>query len=622
MQENKHHIKTRMLKTAARAWGLPETEAETGFDPLVGMLLSACATELEKLSSEIYASRARVTERLVQLLSPDVLTGSLPAHAVATATPVESQTLLTGHDQLYLRKKIITNAATEETAWKEIFFSPTGTFRLNKAAVKFMATGSQLYKVSPSVGKELIAHAGAGKSLAPSTLYLALDEPRNSLHGSQFYFDLRNEAESGLFYHHLPKAVWFLGDRQMETAAGYGPAGISGEHLDLPTVLGRSHNVSSRLTKTVNAFYKNSFVTLLDEDGRTAEEQGAETADLIVQTFSGREAQAVQQQPLRWLRIQFPQPVSNRLLQDVVCVTNAFPVVNRRLLELNYRLQETVNIVPLQTDDLFFDLNEITDDEGRPLTVRSRTDEEDGAGVLLRNGGIGRFDERDAAAVIQNLLQLLRDESAAFTSIGSDFVADEARQLQQIINRLDQRLQSLSVAFEQHPYLVIRNGQKKPWHSLFISYWSTAGKEANGLKAGTGLQLYQGGNLQGASAVLVTAAQGGRDKLNTTEAVLAYKSVLLSKERIVSAEDAKAFCYYQLGNRVKTIRVEKGVAIHPDRQKGYVKTIDVFIQLTKEAYNQMAELNEVAYWKTNLKNLLEERSASLLPYRILIESAN
>src|SRR2546423_14597202 len=94
MEESRHHIKTRMLKNAARSWGYPETEAENNFDPLVAMLLASCSTELEKISGEIHASRARVLERLVQLLSPDVLTGALPAHGIACALPAEHYSML------------------------------------------------------------------------------------------------------------------------------------------------------------------------------------------------------------------------------------------------------------------------------------------------------------------------------------------------------------------------------------------------------------------------------------------------------------------------------------------------------------------------------------------------
>lgn len=623
MQENRHHIKTRMLKAAARAWGYPETEAETAFDPLVSMMLAACSSELEKISGEIHASRARVTERLVQLLSPDVLTGPLPAHAVACGLPVESKAVLSETDQLYIHRKLAAASDTDDSVWKDIFFSPTASFRLNRSSIKYMATGNQLYKVNHSISKETIAHSGGGKTLPPSTLYLAIDEAGVPLNGTQFYFGFRNEADKQLFYHQLAKTSWHFGDQDLEHVSGYGNREISGERLDFETILGRSYEVSSRLKKHINAFYKSFFITLFDDkDVTAANGSDKATSDLIGATFSGKEVQAMQQHSLRWIRIQFPQTISNRLLQDVVCVMNAFTVMNRRLLDLNYRLQEIINIIPLQTEDTFLDLEEVSDDDGKLLNVRSFGAEEDESfALLLRSGGVGRFDERDAASIINYLLQLLRDESAAFSTIGNDFIANEVKQLHQIINKLEQRLHSLQLHREQNPYLVIRNNVKKPWHNLFIQYWSTNGKEGNTIKAGTPLQLYKGGMLDGNGAVLVTTTQGGRDKLSTTESVLAYKSALLSKDRIVTSEDIKAFCHYQLGERVKEITVEKGIMIHPDQQRGFLKTIDVVIDIRKEVYSEMVEQGEVSFWMENLKILLEEKSAALMPYRIIMQSA-
>src|SRR5215211_6924150 len=106
MYETKEHIKSRMLKNAARLWGYKETETESSFDPVVSLLLTAFASELEKVSGDIQASGARVLERLVQLLSPDTLTGALPAHGIATALPVEDATELFEDTRFYTHVKM------------------------------------------------------------------------------------------------------------------------------------------------------------------------------------------------------------------------------------------------------------------------------------------------------------------------------------------------------------------------------------------------------------------------------------------------------------------------------------------------------------------------------------
>jgi len=622
MQESRDHIKTRMLKNASRAWGYTETESESNFDPLVSMLLTACSVELEKISGEIHASRARVLTRLVQLLSPDALTGALPAHAVACATPVEKRFSLPEDLQFYIPRKLAASSDNEEATWKDVFFSPTAGFRLTQASIRFMAAGNALYRISNHINKEIVAHTEPGKDLPANSLWLAIDQPGTSLQDCLFYFDLRNEAGRQLFYHQLPKATWYWNDQPISHNPGYGERAISGEQLDLDTILNREDDPGDKIKKTVNAFYKSQFITLLDEKDLAAGADNSVLTDMIADCFSPASLLQLGKTPLRWICVDFPQTVSTRLLQDVVCVMNCFPVINRRLHDLTYRLQEIVNIVPLQTEDLFLDLAEVSTDEGKLLNVRTfQQPGEEAFAMLMRNGGVGRFDERDAGAIVDYLLQLLRDESAAFSTLGNDFMNSEMRQLQQIINKLEQRLFSRQLQREQTPYLVIRNNSKTPWQNIFIRYWSTTGTEANNIKAGSSLRLYKGSGLENNQVLLVTTTQGGRNKLGNNDSVLAYKSALLSRDRLITEADIRAFCHYQLGDRVKKIAIQKGIMIHPDQQQGFVRTIDIKIGIHRKSYGEMLEKGEISFWKDNLKLLLEERSVALLPYRVFIDEA-
>ena len=620
MQESRDHIKTRLLKNAARAWGYSETEAESNFDPLVSMLLTACSAELEKISGEIEASRGRILERLVQLLSPDALTGALPAHAVVCATPVEDKLEIKEDIQYYTPRKLQGLSENEESLWKDIYFSPTADFHLTRASIRFMATGNALYRVNNFINKEILAHAEPGKELPACTLWLAIDEPTVSLKDTTFYFDLRNEADKQLFYHQLPKATWYWNEQPISHLPGYGSKPISGEQIDLETLLSREDDTSGKVRKHVNAFYKPNFITLQDEDNLTISPDNSMLTAMITDSFPAKAVQQLEKQPLRWICIDFPQTISSRLLQDVVCVMNCFPVINRRLHEITFRLQEIINIIPLQTDDLYLDLAEVISDDGKILNTRSfQKNGSESMNLLLRNGGVGRFDERDAGAIVDYLLQLLRDESAAFSSLGNDFMNSEMKQLQQIINKLEQRLYSRQLRRDPTPYLVIRNNKKSSWQNIFIRYWSTCGLEGNNIKAGSTMRMYKGGGIEKNQITLVTTTQGGRDRLGTTESVLAYKSALLSRDRLITMEDIRAYCHYQLGDRVKHIEVQKGIMVHPDQDQGFVKTIDVVIGIHRVAYDEMMEKGEIPFWKDNLRLLLEEKSAALLPFRIFIQ---
>src|SRR5690606_3786424 len=166
---------------------------------------------------------------------------------------------------------------------------------------------------------------------------------------------------------------------------------------------------------------------------------------------------------LRWIEVRFPESISNNLLQEMSCTMNCFPVINRQLHEVNFRLQDHINVIPLRSEDHFLDIEAIVTEEDELLSLRpSEKDKQESYAMLMRNGGIGRFDERDAASMIDHLLQLLRDESAAFSIMDNDFVNREVTNLQQVMNKLEQKLYSRQAQQGSSPYLVIRHNQKLP----------------------------------------------------------------------------------------------------------------------------------------------------------------
>ncbi|MEP6747593.1 MAG: hypothetical protein ABJB86_07695 [Bacteroidota bacterium] len=623
MQETSQHIRERMLKNAARVWGYQEKEPEGNFDPVLSILLSACAIELEKISGEIQSSRSRVLERLVHLLSPDAFTAALPAHAVACARSVEPSHQINTDDQLYFTRKLAVSTDSGEQVSKDIFFSPTAPLPIKSASIKFIASGNSLYKADSNGSKELIGQSSPDEGLPASTLWLGIDQPGVSLQNSLFYFEFKSELDKISFYHQLPKAKWYWsGEHEMSHLPGYGNNLIIYEGPDLENVLNRDDDTSDRGRKHINSYYQPNFLNLTDEDNLSLVGDNSSLAGVITETFTGREAAQLQKQPLRWICLDFPKTVTTKMLEEVVCVMNCFPVYNRQLHDITFRLQEMVNIIPLYSEDIFLELEKVLNDDGDVLSERSfKSRNQDNAGILLRNGGVGRFDERDASSMVDYLVQLLRDERAAFSALGSDFINNELQQLQQILNKLEQRLSARQAVREQTPYLIVKNTKSKPWQNIFIRYWSTGGADGNNIWPASTLRLYKGSGFDGNQAILVTPTMGGKNKLNTSESVVAYKSALLSKDRLVTSEDIRVFCQFQLGDRVKKVAVQNGTMVHPDEQKGFVKTIDVNIDIHKKYYEPMVENGEVEFWKENLKLLIEEKSAALFPYRVEIKQA-
>ncbi|WP_162418455.1 type VI secretion system baseplate subunit TssF [Cyclobacterium roseum] len=616
MLESREHIKTRMLKHAARMWGYTETQVESNFDPLVGLLLEACATELEKVSSDIQASRSRIMERLVSLLSPETLTGALPAHAVANAIPLENIALADPDMQFYTRIKLSSRGENQDSQGKDIYFSPTAHYQLNKATVRLMVIGNQLYKTAGN-HKEVMATAAQVQS--SDTVWLGIDQPEVSLHRTAFYFDFRNEADKKLFYHQLPNAKWYFNDLPLAHSPGMEHAEKAGEKRGLIESDPAEGVLLKQVMAETNRFYQPYFITLLDSEGETVCKENFPSED-VLENFRGKEVDEWKSEPIRWVKIRFPEIVSGTLLKDLVCTMNCFPVINRQLHEINFRMQDIMNVVPLYSEDLFFDLEKVHTDDNQPLSSLSDGISDASSPVLLmRQGGIGRFDERDAADIIDYLLQLLRDERAAFAIMDNDFVNKEMKNLKQVMNKLEQRLEASSVQKGSKPYLVIQREQHQTKPNLTIQFSSTYGRLANHIKPGTRLLPYNGSSFISNNVMLVSQTIGGRDKLSATEKVMAYKSALLSKDRLTTAADIKAYCESKMGHRVGDIEIHKGISILPNTRQGYQKTIDVVITLSEEIYGSMDQSGELDYWRAYLTQELEEKMMIWMPIKVILK---
>ena len=133
---SKNQIKDRMLKRAAKKWGYNDVELENVFDPIVNLLFDVCAKELEKISNEIFSSRRRMTERLVDILTPTASAKATPARGILKAYPVENETLLHDYHQFFYQKKQVNPYNPVESVITNFHFGSTIPVKLNRNKIK------------------------------------------------------------------------------------------------------------------------------------------------------------------------------------------------------------------------------------------------------------------------------------------------------------------------------------------------------------------------------------------------------------------------------------------------------------------------------------------------------
>jgi hypothetical protein len=617
MKESKEKIKSRMIKNASRLWGYQDTQPESAFDPFVGMIIGSLAGELEKVSDEIAATESRVVERLVELLTPEPITGPYPAHTLVRAIPTQPYFTIDSNHQFYAYKKKSLPGNHSKAEEKSVFFTPTGSYKLFRGKVRYLATGKKLFEIQEEQYKEVYAVSQSTTSLPSSTLWigLELDDELESIKGLSLCFDIKDEAYEEAFYHALTRSKWFINGFSVQMVHGFN-IGTETARIGLDTMINMEMNVSAKICNHVNNFYQKRFITL--SNGADVMEQLSwheKFPPEFRDTF--KQEELVNLQPnIYWVKVKLSDAFPAETLEDASCSINCFPAINRQLNEFTQTSREFINIIPLQTEDTFLDIKSVTNIEGKTYMLKSLSNVKgmEKGSYILRHGGVGRFDKRNAMEILNYLLELLRDESAAFSVLGTDMISSNLRELNQMIARLEQRLQDSNIEKEDTSYITLRAHPED--ETVFIEFWSTQGVFANNVKASSKLHVYEGSDIEQDSVVLITPTVGGRERLNTQERLNAYRRTLLSHGRIVTAEDIKALCYDHFGNGIEKVEVKKGFMKSKEANKGFVRTIDIYLTPTR-ALTALDD-NELKFLKDDLLIKLEEQSANILPYRCFI----
>ena len=604
-----------MIKNASRIWGFQDTQSESSFDPFVGMILGALASELAKISNDINSIESRVLEKLVELLTPDPITGPFPAHALMRAKSVDPVFTINQSYQFFTNKKIVTaNERSDDE--KPVFFTPAGNYKLFNGQIKYLVSGSKFFEFQQEAYKEVIAMGRPNKSLKTSEIWMALevDDGLESLEGLSICFDLRNEVFERSFYESLNKGKWSINNQPVNFIQGFGNESEF-ELNGLDALLQKELDVTTKVCNHINRYYKNKFQTLTGKDLLPGQLKNNELPDCFYDVFLPKDIENIEDD-LLWIKVEFPQIMPPDVLEDLFCSINCFPVFNRHLNEFTQSSRDFVNIIPLVTDEIFFDMKRVTSSNGKSFSIKSFSgiNKVKNGTYIIRHGGVGRFDSRNAAEIVSYLLELLRDESAAFSIIGADMISSELKELNQTITRLEQRLDQNNVIKKDISYLLLKAHPNDD--TLFVEFWTTNGGFANKIKSGEKLFAYDGSDLWPDSLITVTTTIGGRESLNSEERVNAYRKALLSHGRIVTTEDIKALCVEHFGKFLKFVEVKKGLKTGKSTNSGFIQTLDIFITLTKQC-DEFDE-DELQFLKKDLLIKLEEQSSSVLPFRCFL----
>ncbi len=614
--ESTDSIKRRMIQNASKVWGYPDSQDINSFDPVVGMILGALADELNNISGEIQKTDSRVIQKLLDLLFNQSHLTHFPAYGIVQATPIQARVRVNDGNQFSYRKRI-EGAATRRGKPEErnVYFTPSGEFHLFKGQVKVIAGGDQLYQISGQI-KEQVDLSGIPIIPDYNKLFIGLELDRNveKLDGLTLHFSIKNRPNEERLFRSILGGKWSINGEDVEFLQGLGSA-LKRDVNGLEELFMQENDVSYRASKFVNELFGKQFMTLEGRD--ISSDHYVKNQYLPPELKNQFPEDIIKQFPdnLYWVKIELIQPVSSDTITEMLPLMNCFPVLNKGKNEFTQSLRKGTNIIPLESEDIYYDIKQVVDSSGNDYTQANTVSngKSQKRTYIIRQGGMGRFDSRDALESIDHLTDLVRNESAAFAILGTDMISSELKELDQIISRLRYRLENSSNTQGISSYILLNSEANN--ERAHVEFWTTSGEFANNIRSGSKLSVYRGRDLSANSVFMLTNTIGGRYKLSEEDKLNKLRRAILSKGRIVTREDIKALCFDHFGKDIDRVEIRNGVEAQSGPKTGLVQTLDIFVTLKKQHKLSVEDLRQK---EAELKVLLKQGSINMVPYRLFI----
>ncbi|MET4080723.1 hypothetical protein ABIB40_000667 [Pedobacter sp. UYP30] len=608
---SKEEIRNRMLKNALDFWGSTNVN---DLDPFVKIIVEALSTEIFNVSNDVKNLENRVLNKISRILASDYLTNSLPAHAILTGKPHESTENLKTINHFFYRKAKAKNAKEKDGKTDDafdVYFTPVGEAKLFNADIRYFFYDNQLIEYDKSGHKMPVANAISANSKREAFIGIQCHGDLTDLRDLSLFFEWPGYTNNEDFYKLLAVLKCHAGEDELEIATGLG---YQENRKAKKRPVFYEQNVINRITDDIKNFYDNRFISLTDERLKDI----GNYADLpasFKEHFAAEDLKAIK--PCFWLKLTFPTTITSQTIAELDISLNCFPVLNRKLFENKLRLKDINNIVPVRPPDneYFLSVNDLRDDLNIVYNevIYSESNKSYEGSYSIRNGGAERFDQRNARQLIEYLFELIRDEKAAFSTYGSDFLNSILTSMEQNLALVEKRTANTLLSNELLNYIIVKPEDKATM--LYVKYWTTLAADANHIRKGSKLQQFENVKLQPESLRLLSTTLGGRNTLNASERIQAYKYGLTTKDRIVTQADLTSFCFYELGGKIQDVKVQKGVAISNNPKEGLKKTIDIYF---KPSAGMALSTTEWDTLLDLLRSKLEHRSIMNSNYRLFL----
>lgn len=588
MPDKRHiEIKERILKFAMELWGINEPR---NMDPVVDLLLDVFANETARLYQEIKASDSRLLYQLSRILIDNKWVLPIPAHALMSVAPNNDETcVLNAEDHFYTEKFIFGKESVQ------VFFTPLFNYPLVNARLGIIAYGDTVKTVSEkSISSSLFLDRK--EQIESYVVWLGFDINEKHLSETQ-EMTLCLIPDDTLFvpFLHMTRIYDCTGK---EIPVQFG--------LKVQDPFNNAHYFDE-ITNFYNDYYVKISLTDADKSLKTLSQQFP----------SARQTENIDtDKKVFWIKLRLPEIFNSQdYLNSLNIYLNTYPVVNRKLVYKQHNFATNGRYIPLPCPkgSYFLNIRSICDNTGKEYTDRQQQYEENPTGIFdLYFGNLERFDSDSAIDLINQIIQRIREDGNAFSALNPDLLTAQLKELFFKLSEIEKSVENVN-RDEKRQRIFALTVPAPNATSAEVKFWTTSGQLANGLDERAFVQQFNMEKYDATSLVFRTPVQGGIVHTEESNLVHSLRYGLVSRDRIVSKRDIHNYIYHKMGNNVDTIQIKDGIAISPERKKGFVRIVQVEIKL-KQNIKDFLDLSVFAHF---LEKDMTEKSVCNSSYKIV-----
>jgi hypothetical protein len=586
-------------------------------DPLVRLLVEACASEAKIMYESLEDSDNRLLKRLIQILLPEHHHLPQPSHAIAKALPVG--------DLCALSEASAFNFTSDDDSFH---FSPAFDTNLLNAKLRFVGTDTS---VSDVIERQTVGTPS--EHVSRMLLGFELTKPLTSLHNIRFFTDFQGlPNEKSAFFQGMADSRWFLNKKELPKFNGFLKTENTGSLSD-------EFDPNMALKKKIHLIYRQNFISFDipelipgTEDVDFDPSVFPPTKDIVREWLSHNPMTATKaeqegakfegvQGNFVWFEVLLPYYVRLKDLESRAFFSpHHFPIINRKLHIKDdsdtYFSRPMLEVVHLQTKDPMLGVRRVVNEdsavdlEWQPLALLKNRPQ---LSYSLRYGGVGRMDNYNIWQRFAYLLSIFREEGRwreMIEKTGDNMSLEEFHEFLGTKIEKKDYLNALNPA--QNVYVFINAGNNTKSLRVQVEYWTTQGENVK-LPAQTLLKsepVIPG--LDPLSIKLVTATRGGQNVKTDSELMAALQGTLTRRGRIVTEEDVKSFCRESIGEELSKIEIKNGVEIDRRPNGGIKRVLEVWLHFTKPNTEGLDDICR------EIESSLQEQAVGIVPYRVKI----